>query len=49
MRYKANNDSLTWQNEHFTQFCGNEEYSLKIDMNARVYNKELSDDVTFYL
>ena len=30
------------------QFCGNEEYSLKINMDAWEYTKEPSDDVTVY-
>ena len=30
----------------YSQFCDIEEHSLKINMNARGYTKEASDDVT---
>ena len=33
----------------YSEFCGNEEYSLKINMGARGYTTEPSDDVIVYL
>ena len=40
--------SLTCKMNIYPQFCGNEEYNLKINMDTRGYTKEPSDDVIVY-